>query len=361
MKAFIFFGFIYTFMFPMGCGEVFDNDGNSASANQNGQNGWAIPRDQVFNGGPGKDGIPALTEPVFISARSADYLDEDDLVMGFVHGDDARAYPHSILDWHEIINDRIGEADIAVTYCPLTGTGIGWNREIGGQVTTFGVSGLLFNSNLIPYDRETDSNWSQIRLDCVQGKLKGRQVETIPMLETTWRTWKQMYPETKVISEHTGYNRNYGQYPYGNYRSDHDMMLFPVANRDDRIPGKERVLGIIGPEDVRVYRFEAFGDKVAVLHDTLGGKHVVITGNQKDHFMLAFINDPGDGTRLSFSAVQDSYPVVISDEEGNMWDVHGRAVAGPRKNERLEILPSFMGYWFSFAAFYPELSIYGSS
>jgi hypothetical protein len=361
MKTLVFFGFIYTFLFPMGCGEVFDNRGNSTSTNQNNQEDWAIPRDQVFNGGPGKDGIPALTEPEFIPAGSADYLQEDDLVIGFVQGDDARAYPHSILDWHEIVNDRIGEADIAITYCPLTGTGIGWNREIDGQVTTFGVSGLLYNSNLIPYDRGTDSNWSQIRLDCVQGKLKGRQAETFPMLETTWSTWKQIYPETQVISANTGYNRNYGQYPYGNYRSDNDLLLFPVSNEDDRIPSKERVLGIIGSGDVRVYRFEEFGDELGLLHDTLGGESVVIAGNRKDNFMLAFINDPGDGTRLSLHPVHDKYPVVMSDEEGNMWDVHGRAVAGPRIDEQLGVLPSFMGYWFSFAAFYSELTIYGSS
>jgi hypothetical protein len=180
------------------------------------------------------------------------------------------------------------------------------------------------------------------------------------MLETTWGTWKQMYPKTGVISENTGYMRNYGQYPYGNYQNDKDLLLFPVSNKDDRIPSKERVLGIIVSGDVRVYRFEEFGNKVSLLHDTLEGKNIVIAGNKKDHFMLAFMNDPGDGTRLSLRAVQDRYPVVMSDEEGNMWDVHGRAVAGPRINQRLGRLPSFMGYWFSFAAFYPELTIYGS-
>jgi len=150
------------------------------------------------------------------------------LVIGFAQGDDARAYPHFILDWHEIVNDRVGDIHIAVTYCPLTGTGIGWEREINGSVTTFGVSGLLFNSNLIPYDRNTDSNWSQIRLDCVNGDLIGTEAETHVLVETTWKT---MYPKTLVMSMNTGYNRSYGNYPYGNYRTAREIHgMFSVKH-----------------------------------------------------------------------------------------------------------------------------------
>ena len=342
----------------MGCEEEPEN---SSSPGSDSLKSWAIPRDEVFDGGPGKDGIPALTEPEFISAEEAEYLSDDDLVIGFVHGDEARAYPHDILDWHEIINDRVGDANISVTYCPLTGTGIGWNREIDGNVTTFGVSGLLYNSNLIPYDRNTGSNWSQMRLDCVNGELRGKEVEVFPLVETTWLTWKEMYPATLVVSLNTGHNRDYGRYPYGNYRTDHDYLIFPVANEDDRFQNKERVLGIVQSGSVRVYSFAGFGDKVTVINDKLNGRDVVVAGNSEDNFMVSYINDPGDGSTLSFSAVQGQYPVVMTDSEGNMWDVNGRAVAGPRKDARLSPASSFMGYWFSFAAFYPDLTIYGDS
>ncbi|MEA3461972.1 MAG: DUF3179 domain-containing protein [Bacteroidota bacterium] len=321
---------------------------------------WSIPRDEIFDGGPGKDGIPALTDPEFVLAGSEIYLSDEDLVIGIVVEGKARAYPHHILDWHEIINDQIGDVNFAVTYCPLTGTGIGWDREIDGNVTTFGVSGLLYNSNLIPYDRATDSNWSQIRLDCVNGKLKGREVETIPLLETTWGTWKEMYPFTKVLSKNTGHNRVYGRYPYGNYRTDDDYLIFPVANEDERVPTKERVLGIIQSGNAHIYRFADFGDMVTVINDTLKGENLVIVGNKEDNFMLAFFNDPGDGSMLNFSAVQGEYPIVMTDTEGNMWDVFGRAMDGPRKDARLSPATSFMGYWFSFAAFYPDLTIYGN-
>ena len=361
MRQSLFMGFLCSFMFLWGCDEEPDNNGNGSSIGSGGQQGWSIPLDEVFDGGPGKDGIPALEEPEFISAGAADYLSDDDLVLGFLHGGEARAYPHDILDWHEIINDQVGDVSISITYCPLTGTGIGWNREINGNVTTFGVSGLLYNSNLIPYDRATDSNWSQMRLDCVNGKLKGSEVETFPLIETSWLTWKEMYPTTLVVSENTGHNRDYGGYPYGNYRTSDSYLIFPVANEDDRIPNKERVLGILQSGSIRVYRFSAFADTVTVISDKLEGRDFVIVGNSEDNFMLAFHNDPGDGSILSFSAVQGQYPVVMTDGEGNMWDVNGMAVAGPRKDSRLGIASSFMGYWFSFAAFYPDLTIYGFS
>jgi hypothetical protein len=358
MRQILIFGFLCSFILLMGCEDEPDNNGNTSSP---GSDGWSIPKDEIFDGGPGKDGIPALTDPEFISAEAAEYLNDDELVIGFVHGDEARAYPHHILDWHEIINDRVGEVNIALTYCPLTGTGIGWNREIDGNVTTFGVSGLLYNSNLIPYDRKTNSNWSQMRLDCVNGKLKGREVETFPLVETTWRTWREMYPSTKVVSRNTGHNRDYGRYPYGSYRTAHSYLIFPVANEDNRLPNKERVLGIVQSGSVRIYSFSSFGDTVTVVNDKLNGKNFVIVGNREDNFMVSFIIDPGDGSTLSFSAVQGQYPVVMSDTEGNLWDVSGRAVAGPRKEARLGMSPSFIGYWFSFAAFYPDLSSYGDS
>jgi len=361
MRQTLIFGFLCSFILLMGCEEEPENNGDSSSPGSDSLKSWAIPRDEVFDGGPGKDGIPALEDPEFISAEAADFMSDDELVIGFVVGDEARAYPHHILDWHEIINDRVGEVNIALTYCPLTGTGIGWNREIDGMVTTFGVSGLLYNSNLIPYDRKSNSNWSQMRLDCVNGELRGKEVETFPIIETTWLTWKEMYPNTKVVSRNTGHNRNYGRYPYGNYRTSHSYLIFPVSNEDDRLPNKERVLGIVQSGSVRVYSFSSFGDAVSVVNDELNGKNFVIVGNKEDNFMVSFSNDMGDGSTLSFSAVQGQYPVVMTDDEGNLWDVSGRAVAGPRKDARLDVPPSFIGYWFSFAAFYPDLSIYGDS
>lgn len=220
---------------------------------------WLVPPNQVLSGGPGKDGIPALKNPEFLNPVEATYLNDEDLILGLVMGTEARAYPHRILDWHEIINDEIQGKKIVVTYCPLTGTGIAWNQDQNGTPSTFGVSGLLYNSNLLPYDRETDSYWSQMRLDCIKGSRKGERIETFQLIETTWKTWKNAYPNTRVVSSKTGYSRNYGRYPYGSYKTD-ASIYFPVAIKDNRLHAKEVVHGIIVNDKAVIYRFENFQD-----------------------------------------------------------------------------------------------------
>ena len=218
---------------------------------------WLIPSNEVFNGGPGKDGIPALQNPEFEKRNDIAYLNDEDLILGLVVGSEARAYPHKILDWHEIINDEIQGRDIVISYCPLTGTGIGWDQSFHGKSSTFGVSGLLYNSNLLPYDRETDSYWSQIRLDCVKGSRKGEKIETIQLIETTWKTWSSMFPETRVVTTNTGYSRNYSRYPYGNYKTSEDL-IFPISKDDNRLHPKEVVHGVIINDKATVYRYEHF-------------------------------------------------------------------------------------------------------
>ncbi len=336
-----------------------DGNGNNPGSGSGNSGEWLIPRSEVFDGGPGKDGIPALTEPEFITPEEVDYLDDNDLVLGFVVGEEARAYPHAIMDWHEIINDRVGDVNIAVTYCPLTGTGIGWSREVNGTTTTFGVSGLLYNSNLIPYDRSTDSNWSQIRMDCVNGSLAGTEAETYPLVETTWEKWREMYPDTRVVSENTGHRRDYGRYPYGDYRTNHESLIFPVANQDSRLPNKARVHGVILSGNAKVYPFSSFDFGVTLIEDSMAEEEFVVIGSRSDEYVVSFLRDPGDGTLLDFSPIQDQFPVVMSDQEGNRWDIFGNAVSGPREGTRLSHARSFMGYWFSFAAFFPEVTIYG--
>ena len=358
MKGLSVVGVLFLGLIGQACEEEFPATGNSSGTGGSDDNLWSIPISEVHDGGPGKDGIPALLDPILIPAEEADYLSDDDLVLGFVQGSDARAYPHKILDWHEIINDGVGEVYISVTYCPLTGTGIGWNRVIDDQLSTFGVSGLLYNSNLIPYDRATGSNWSQILLECVNGSHLGASAETFPLVETTWSTWKQMYPDTRVVSTETGHSRDYGRYPYGDYRMNHFFLIFPVGHEDDRLSNKVRVHGVLSEGDTRVYPLTVFSDSITVIQEDIGSRRLVVAGNASDNFVVSYFNDFSDGASLVFTPVQDQYPVLMSDQEGNSWDVFGTAVAGPRTGARLTHARSFMGYWFSFAAFYPGLSIY---
>ncbi len=341
---------------PRNPGGPNQSSGNSGASNQS--TGWLIPQSEVIDGGPGKDGIPALENPELIFTGQVDYLSDDDLVLGYKNGNDIRAYPHPILDWHEIINDQIGNDKVAITYCPLTGTGIGWNRIIDNNLTTFGVSGLLYNSNLIPYDRSTDSNWSQIRLDCVNGTLQGIKVETYQLVETTWSTWKDMYPDSKVVSENTGHDRNYSNYPYGSYRTNHDFLIFPVTPVDKRLPAKTRVLGILHKGKQKAYRFNEFLRNTRIVYDEIENDQIAVVGSKDKNFMVAFFRTTKDNSILEFEPVQDKEDIVMTDHEGNEWNIFGEAVSGPREGQRLIQPVSFIGYWFSWGAFYPQIEIY---
>ncbi len=321
---------------------------------------WLIPSEEVRDGGPGKDGIPAISNPEFAKTTEINFLQDNDLVIGIKHNGTIRAYPHPILDWHEIVNDKIEDLTFAITYCPLTGTGIGWNRRLNGRETTFGVSGLLYNSNLIPYDRATDSNWSQMRLDCVNGELMGKRISMVQIVETSWANWKARYPDTEVMTTETGHDRDYDRYPYGSYRTN-SQLIFPIDIQDDRLPLKERVLGIIRNGKAKVYRFSDFAESGnQVIQDEFEGQQIVIVGNRTDNFLLAFGRELADGTLLEFSSANDTEKseAILVDQEGNYWDIFGEAIEGPRSGEVLPITESYIGYWFSWGAFYPNAEIY---
>jgi hypothetical protein len=333
-----------------------DGDGDGSGDNDN-KSGWLIPKDEVIDGGPGKDGIPALSNPEFVTAAQADFLEPDDLVLGIKSRDIVRAYPHIILDWHEIINDEVQNKKVAVTYCPLTGTGIGWDRVLNGNETTFGVSGLLYNTNLIPYDRTTDSYWSQIGLNSVHGELIGTEARTYHLVETTWKTWKEMYPKTQVASLNTGFSRSYGNYPYGNYKTS-NSLIFSVDPRDERLDLKERVHGIIVENEAMVLRFETFaGDKNKMVQTSFKNNSIVAIGNEDKNFIVSFINKDNK----KFTPIELPGEGVFKDNDNNIYNVFGEIIEGPDAGSELEPTTSFMGFWFSFGAFYPKPEIYGST
>jgi len=318
---------------------------------------WLIPKDQVFDGGPGRDGIPSVDNPQFTNVNNASYLQDNDLVIGINIGGTIRAYPHPILDWHEIVNDDISGQKTAITYCPLTGSAIAWKRQGIVSNSTFGVSGLLYNSNLIPYDRGSNSNWSQMRLQCVNGTHIGKDIETSKIIETTYKTWREIYPGSQLLSANTGFGRQYGNYPYGSYRTNGDL-LFPVNNEDNRLNKKARVLGLIVGSTTMVFPISSFDAEVTVKNVSFGGKDFVVIGSNDKNFAAAYNRKLADETLLEFSAVQNELPIVMVDDESNRWDIFGEVVEGPRAGESLEQAKAFISYWFAWAAFYPNALIY---
>ena len=204
-----------------------------------------IPRAEIHAGGPPKDGIPAITDPKVVTAASATFLTPQSRVVGLTIGKESRAWPIAILNYHEIINDTLDGIPIAVTYCPLCDSAAVFDRRTKSGVREFGVSGLLYSSNVLMYERVdgAQSLFSQLQSMGVSGSGSKQQLKTLPVELTTWQDWRRRRPDTTVASLQTGHQRDYTRNPYENYFSTPNLM-FPVRKQSDRLPPKQRVLGL---------------------------------------------------------------------------------------------------------------------
>lgn len=237
----------------------------------------SIPAAEIRPGGPPKDGIPALTNPRFVSAGEARYLRPTDRVIGVVVGEEARAYPLRILNYHEIVNDRVSEQPLVVTYCPLCDSAAVFDRKTPLGEREFGVSGLLYNSNVLMYDRggRPEGLWSQVKSEGVSGPAVEKSLQPLPLELTTWQQWQRRHPGTKVLSVRTGHNRDYSRSPYGDYL-DSIRLIFPVNPQSDRLPTKERVLGVWTDAGARAYPESVFSRQRTRVEDELDGKTFVV-------------------------------------------------------------------------------------
>ena len=275
----------------------------------------SVPTQAILRGGPPKDGIPAIDQPKFQRAGEARLADAD-RVLGVARGGVARAYPVRILNWHEVVNDRFGDDAVVVTYCPLCGTGMAFDARLDGSARRFGVSGLLYNSDVLLFDRETESLWSQIMQTAISGPLKGRRLQALPLTHTSWADWRKRHPATQVLSTDTGFARDYGRDPYAGYDGVQQLM-FDVQHRDERFRLKEWVLGIEVGGTHKAYPFSLLAravDKSGELVDTVAGRRMRIR------------YDPQHGSAEAL------------DEQGRAW-------------------PGTMAFWFAWVAFHPQTEV----
>lgn len=277
--------------------------------------GAAVPVDEILPGGPPRDGIPAIDHPRFVPAAQARHVKPGDRVLGVVRGAISRAYPIAILNWHEVVNDRFGDEAVVVTFCPLCGTGMAFAARIAGRDLSFGVSGLLYNSDVLLYDRQTESLWSQIMAQAVVGPLRGQRLVFLATAHTTWAEWRARHPATEVLSVDTGYGRDYARDPYAGYRESPDL-LFPVATQDKRLHPKAQVIGLTLGGEHKAYPFSALAR---------GGRRVV-----EDRV-------GGQAIRVEFDAEART---------GRVLDADGRE------------LPSVTAFWFAWLAFHPQTALY---
>ncbi|HEX2305040.1 MAG TPA: DUF3179 domain-containing protein [Nitrososphaeraceae archaeon] len=336
-----------------------DNDDTNLAAAVAQDKNNIVPLDQIVSGGPPPDGIQSIDNPKFISVQEAEeFLEDSDLVVGLDINEDIRAYPLQILVWHEIVNDMVGETPVAVTYCPLCFTNQVFNRTVNdGQILEFGTSGKLYNSNLVMYDRTTKSLWSQAMSQAIVGELAGVKLGRIPFDVAYWKDWKQMFPDSKVLSRDTGSSRPYGVDPYGDYYISREV-LFPIAKHDDRLGPKEIMIGFENEGQYKAYRLQDV-EKKKVINDQVNTKPITLFSS--NHFMTRAYNPILEGqTTLQFE-YNAKNNTLVDKQTRSQWNFDGKAIDGQMKGKQLIRLPFDQGFWFEWIAFHPTTELYVSA
>jgi hypothetical protein len=275
-----------------------------------------LPQKSIVSGGPPRDGIPAINKPNFSSTSSAKHMRDNDRVLGVDLGEDQFAFPLYIMNWHEVVNLRHAGSAVLVSYCPLCGTGVAYHSHVRGRDLSFGVSGLLYNSDVLFYDRETNSLWSQLMSKSISGAYSGTQLKSIPMEHTTWLDWKMRYPGTTVLNEDQGYKRAYRDDPYRGYTKTQHLFFKVAAKIPDTYHRKEYVLGIEIAGKFKAYPFSEL--------ESLGKT------NFEDQ-----IN--GQRVKIHWDAEHTS---------ARAYDANGNLLAG------------IVAFWFAWYAFHPDTSVF---
>ena len=311
-----------------------------------------ISLDKIKNGGPPKDGIPSIDNPIFAEISDSNFMSDSDIVIGLDIDGDVKAYPLFILVWHEIVNDKVGNVPVSVTYCPLCYTSQVFERVIDSQEIEFGTSGKLYNSNLLMYDRFTESYWSQALGMAVTGELSGYQLDLIPFDLITWGDWKTLHPDTLVLTTDTGHIRSYATDPYGNYYTESQIM-FPVEYGDDRISPKEIILGLHQNDVYKAYKQNDVESNV-IINDSIDQTPIMLVSlfSQNSRVFERIV----DGEILDFVYSDNK---ILDSKTNSEWNYDGLAINGEYAGKQLNRIAIAPGFWFEWVAFHPNTLIFG--
>ena len=330
----------------------------------------SIELGELIDGGPGKDGIPSVDNPSFVSQEEAsNWLEPNEPVIALEIDGAARAYPIQVLIWHEIANDVVSGVPVAVTFCPLCYSAIVFDRRIDGETHEFGVSGFLRHSDMIMYDRNTESLWQQFSGEALVGYYTGNELTIIPSQLISFEQFRQSYPDADVMSRETGHQRNYGENPYAGYDDiNNTPFLLDKDELTDKLPPMEKVIGVRAGRSTKAYPYSITSVE-HVLHDEINGEPIVIfhvkgMASAMDNRRIDQSRD--DGATGVFSPVIDGEMLDFEWKNGNIndtqtsntWAISGKAVSGPMEGKQLET--KIFGDYFSFAwmVFYPETVLY---
>ena len=356
-------------------GGVTISDNPESFINNFSTRGWStdftrrtVSFDEISSGGVPKDGIPTIDDPQFVEFKDADrYLSADEPVMVVALGGEARAYPLQILLWHEIVNDTVGGEPVVVTYCPLCNTALAFQRTFEGQILDFGVTGNLRNSDLVMYDRQSESWWQQITGKAIVGTHASKLLTPVPASILPYNEFKAAHPRGQVLSRETGQDRAYGTNPYGGYDTSAPFLFRGTI--DGRLGAMERVVSVVISDESAAYPFLLLEEQ-PVVNDVIGSKPVAIffkkgTRSALDRGSISNSRDVGagvaflrelDGRVLTFESKAGRF---IDLETGSEWNLSGRAMQGPLSGKQLEPLVHGNHFWFSWAVFRPDTRVFG--
>jgi Protein of unknown function (DUF3179) len=331
-----------------------------------------VPLEEIVSGGPTKDAIPAINAPSFVSAAEADDWLKDREPVALLRIDGVvKAYPLHILIHHEIVNDVVGSRPISVTYCPLCNTTIAFDRKFDDRLLDFGTTGRLRHSDLIMYDRQTETWWQQVTGEGIIGTYAGRTLTMVPAPVMSWKDVRDGFPDVLVMSRETGYQRPYGRNPYPLYdRSKSPMAaLFRFGRKDDRLRAMDRVVALQSGSDFLAVPFRELKD-VRVANVTVGARELVVfwapgTASAVDAQVMANGRDVGssavydpivDGRLLTFEKADDER--YRDRQTKSLWDITGRALEGEMSGTQLIDVTHGNHFWFAWGTFRPETEVW---
>ncbi len=328
-----------------------------------------VPLGEILSGGPPKDGIPAIDRPRFVSVREADrWLDNREPVVAVSLNGETKAYPLQILMWHEIVNDAVGDVPVSVTFCPLCNTALAFDRRVDDRILDFGTTGRLRHSDLVMYDRQTESWWQQATGEGIVGEYAGRRLTFISAPLVSWTAFRAAYPDGRVLSRDTGFRRDYGENPYVRYDQRGPYPHFFRIGIDKQLPAMERVVALPATQEPVAFPFSVL-EKKRVVNDEVDGQPIAVfwapgTASALDDRRIDRGRDVGSsgvfrrriGARtLTFEPAGDGR--FRDRETGSVWDILGRGLDGPLVGKALEPVQHGNHFWFAWAVFKPETRI----
>lgn len=332
----------------------------------------SIDFEEIHSGGPPRDGIPAIDEPVFVSiAEAAEWLDDREPVIALRVTGEARAYPLQILMYHEIVNDTVADIPVAVTFCPLCNASIVFERSVLTddelQVLDFGTTGRLRNSDLVMYDRQSESWWQQFNGHGIVGKYTDVVLSQLPSQIVSFAEVRQHLPDARILSTDTGFSRPYGNNPYRGYDDIDSNPFLYRGELDTRLPPMERVLSIAGKQQTQLIPLTPLANRpvVNLLIDdmpiTVFAASTAASALDAERIALsraipaaaAYLGTLNDQL-LTFSLHEG---VIVDDQSGSQWNAFGQAIAGKHKGQQLQQLDKGVHFVFAWLAFDPQAVI----